>query len=255
MKFFIIICLLINILFSNSFGQAPNNSTFTPPSSVDSTLTPPSSVDSTLTPPSSVDSTLIPPSSADSTLTPPSSAGSTLTPPSSSDSLTPQSFADSTLTPPPVDSTLTPPSADSTLSTSSLSSNDSESPILANKHPILAQPLTKPVIIFLVFLIIFVLLLIACVYITKYKQHWFTKFSPVPTHPRNVDQHNLPIVEKSIRVLEENKNNTNTSFEDNFLDDTRSSTDRRSHNNDETTSLVSNQPSTTSLPQSIDTVK
>jgi hypothetical protein len=163
----------------------------------------------------------------------------------------------------PNDST---PSTDST--SPSPSSNDSE-PLLANKHPVLGQPLTKPVIIVLILFLLFVLLLVACVYITKYKQHWFTRFSPIPTHPKNVDQHNLPIVEKSSRVLEENKNNTNTSFEDNFLDDTpmitskdsfsstqlhtRSSTDQKY--SDETTSLASNQPSTTSLPQSIDTVR
>ncbi|RGB40433.1 hypothetical protein C1646_687733 [Rhizophagus diaphanus] len=153
------------------------------------------------------------------------------------------------------DSTLTPPSP--------TSSNDSESPLLANKHPVLAHPLSKPTIVILVFLVLIILFLVSCVYITKYKQHWFTRFSPIPTHPKNVDQHNLPITEKSGRVLEENNNKTNTSFENNFLDDTPmmtknsfSSTQLHTRSStDENTSLVSNQPSTTSLPQSIDTVK
>lgn len=153
------------------------------------------------------------------------------------------------------DSTLTPPSStDSALPTSS---NDSEPPLLGNQHPVLAHPFSNSTIIFLVILILLILLLISCVYISKYKQHWFTRFSRIPTHPKNVDQHNLPITEKSGRVLEENNNKTNTSFEDNFLDDTPmitknsfSSTQLHTRSStDETTSLVSNQPSTTSLPQ------
>ncbi|RIA80267.1 hypothetical protein C1645_792909 [Glomus cerebriforme] len=154
----------------------------------------------------------------------------------------------------------TPPS-------STVASDNSESPLLAREHPVLAQPLSNPIIVLLIFFIVFFMVLSACVYITKYKRQWFTRFSPIPTHPKNVDQHNLPIVEKSVKVLEENNNTTNTSFEDSFLDDTpmmtsknsfsstqlhpRSSSDQR-YQNDETTSLVSNQPSTTSLPPSIE---
>lgn len=155
----------------------------------------------------------------------------------------------------PTDPTLTPPSP--------TSSNDSEPPLLANKHTVLAHPLSQPIIVVLVILVLIILFLVSCIYITKYKQHWFTRFSPIPTHPKNVDQHNLPITEKSVRGLEENNNKSNTSFENNFLDDTPmitknsfSSTQLHTRSStDENTSLVSNQPSTTSLPQSIDTVK
>ena len=77
----------------------------------------------------------------------------------------------------------------------------------------------------------------------------FTKFSPIPTQPKNVDQHNLPVVEKSARVLEEsNNNNTNQSF-DNILDNTPMTTSKNSFSSTKLhpRSSISNDESTTSL--------
>ncbi|CAG8524626.1 11757_t:CDS:1 [Funneliformis mosseae] len=137
--------------------------------------------------------------------------------------------------------------------------HDTEEPLTAPYDLNVSHPLSNSVIVLIILLIIFVIMLIGCIYIVRYKSYWFTRFSPLPTQPKNVDQHNLPIVEKS-RVLESNHNNTNTSFEDSFLDDTskNSFNSTRLHarismdhsNNEESASLVVNQPSTTSLPPS-----
>ncbi|CAI2167617.1 4214_t:CDS:1 [Funneliformis geosporum] len=135
-----------------------------------------------------------------------------------------------------------------------------ESPLTLPFDISVSHPLSNNVIVLIIFLIILVVMLVGCIYIVKYKSYLFTRFTPVPTQPKNVDQHNLPIVEKPLRVLESNRNNTNTSFENSFLDDTsknsfnstrlhaRTSMDH--HSNEEAASLVVNHPSTTSLPPS-----